>query len=197
MRQTDFDAPARTVARRLLGCSLWAGSVGIRLVEVEAYEGERDPASHAYRGRTNRNSSMFTSGGHLYVYRMHGHACVNIVCGPAGVARGVLLRAGEVIAGLDLARERRPGVQDACLARGPGNLTRTLGIGHDDDGSDLLAPDPDRSGGTLRLEPRRGKPLIVASPRVNVPRAQERCWRFSVPGSPAVSAPRPQANVDH
>ncbi|MFV0407706.1 MAG: DNA-3-methyladenine glycosylase [Propioniciclava sp.] len=193
MKLPSFEAPAPDVAPQLLGCVLWAGSVGVRIVEVEAYEGAVDPASHAYSGRTARNGSMFGPGAHLYVYRMHGHACANIVCGPAGVARGVLIRAGEVVAGLDLARERRPGVKDAWLARGPGNLTRTLGISHADDGAELLVGDEQRPGGLLQLRPRCDQvSAVVASPRVNVPRAKKRAWRFTVSGSPAVSAPRPR-----
>ncbi len=119
---------ALAVAPRLLGCVLRVGDVRVRLTEVEAYEGADDPASHAWRGPTDRNRVMFEAGGVLYVYRIHGHHCANIVCGPAGVASAVLLRAGDVVAGLDVARERRPGVRDAWLARGPGNLCRALGI---------------------------------------------------------------------
>ncbi|MFV0452714.1 MAG: DNA-3-methyladenine glycosylase [Propioniciclava sp.] len=191
----DFDAPSPVVARLLLGCILWAGPVGVRLVEVEAYEGEQDPASHAYRGPTARNRSMFGPGGHLYVYSMHGHACANAVCGPEQVARGVLMRAGEVVAGLELARERRPGVRDAWLARGPGNLTRALGLTRADDGADLLVPDPQRTGGAIRLAPRTGRPSICTGPRVNVPRAKSRPWRFVVAGSPSVSLPRLTASA--
>lgn len=188
----DVDALARVVARQLLGCKLWAGPVGVVLVEVEAYEGADDPASHAYKGLSARNASMFGPGGRLYVYRMHGHACVNLVCGPVGVARGVLLRAGEVVAGWDEARARRPGVRDAWLARGPGNLTRTLGITHADDGATVSDMVEGRAGGPLRLTPRSSAPRILTGPRVNVPRAKDRPWRFSVADSPAVSAPRPR-----
>lgn len=169
------------MAPRLLGCWLWCGDVAVRLVEVEAYEGEIDPASHAYRGRTPRNATMFGPAGHLYVYQMHGHHCCNVVSGDEGVASGILLRAGEVVAGLDEARTRRPGVPDARLARGPGNLTRALGITRADDGCDL-------TGGRVRLVV--GEPVAapVAGPRVNVSRAAEVAWRFWDADSPSVSA---------
>ena len=97
------------VAADLLGCVLRVGDVAVRIVEVEAYEGADDPASHAWQGPTTRNASMFEPGGRIYVYTMHGHACLNIVCGPEGVASAVLVRAGEVVAGLEEARAASTG----------------------------------------------------------------------------------------
>jgi len=109
-----FGRPSTEVAPELLGCVLWhdspQGLVAVRLVEVEAYQGSADPASHAYRGQTARNAIMFGPPGHMYVYFTYGmHFCANLVCQPDGKAEAVLLRAGEVIAGLDLAARRRAG----------------------------------------------------------------------------------------
>ncbi len=109
-----FDRPSTEVAPDLLGSVLWhdteAGLVAVRLTEVEAYQGASDPASHAYRGETARNAVMFGEPGHAYVYFTYGmHFCVNVVCQPVGLPEAVLLRAGEVVAGADLAARRRSG----------------------------------------------------------------------------------------
>ena len=178
----DLDARAHLVAPQLIGCTLLVDGVAARIVEVEAYEGPDDPASHAWRGMTPRNATMFGPSGHLYVYQMHGHHCCNVVCGPAGTAHGILIRAGEILDGVAAAQERRPGVRDAQLARGPGNLTRALGLSRADDGAPLLA------GGRVQLLPGTVPAQVVAGPRVNVPRAHDRPWRFSDPTSAAVSA---------
>nr|WP_269779442.1 DNA-3-methyladenine glycosylase [Propioniciclava soli] len=185
----DVSRRALEVAPELLGCVLWADGVGVRLVEVEAYEGADDPASHAWRGPSGRNEVMFGEAGHLYVYQMHGHACCNIVCGPTGVASAVLVRAGEVVAGVERARERRPGVRDAWLARGPGNLTRALGLAAADNGAPLLG------GGRVRLEAGSPPTAVGRGPRVNVSRAWERDWRFTDPSSASVSALKLHANA--
>lgn len=172
---------ALDVAPDLLGCLLTVRGVAVRLTEVEAYEGADDPASHAWRGPTRRNAVMFGPPGHLYCYQMHGHLCVNVVCGPEGTASAVLLRAGEVVRGLDEARSRRPGVRDAWLARGPGNLTRALGLTASDQGRGL-------EGGDVTLTPGGTAPDAVrAGVRVNVSRAFDRPWRFTL-AHPSVSA---------
>ena len=176
----DLSRRALDVAPDLLGLVFRVRGVGVRLTEVEAYEGADDPASHAWRGPTARNAVMFGPAGRLYVYTMHGHACVNLVCGPDGVASAVLLRAGEVVEGVDLARGRRPGVRDAWLARGPGNLTRALGITRADDGA-VLGADGLALGD--RVEP-VGE--VRAGVRVNVSRAFDRPWRFTL-DHPSVS----------
>lgn len=185
----DLLRPAHLVGPALIGCVLQVGDVAVRIVEVEAYEGPDDPASHAWRGLSARNATMFGPAGHLYVYHMHGHYCCNVVCGPAGTPHGVLIRGGEVLTGFEEARTRRPGVPDARLARGPGNLTRTLGITRADDGSPLLTQ------GRIRLLPGHVPAQVEAGPRVNVSRAYERPWRFTAAGSLGVSAFKAHPNA--
>ena len=167
--------------------SLSEGAVSLALTEVEAYLGADDPASHAYRGPSPRNRSMFSGPGHLYVYRSHGlHWCCNVVTGPEGQPSAVLLRAGQVTEGLSLARARRgAGKADAALARGPGCLTQALGITGADDGAHLLA------GGALRLEPgSEPASAVVSGPRVGISKATDKQWRFWVSGDPTVSRHR-------
>ncbi|WP_461155694.1 DNA-3-methyladenine glycosylase [Saccharopolyspora tripterygii] len=181
------------VAGRLLGCELRStspeGEVGARIVEVEAYRGTDDPASHCYRGRTERNSVMFGPAGHLYVYFVYGmHFCINVVCLTDGVPGAVLLRAGEITTGHDLARSRRPASRkDALLASGPARLAGALGITREHNGVDLTSPDsPIRLlGGTPVAEDD-----IRSGPRVGVAAAMDLPWRSWVDGSEAVSAYR-------
>jgi DNA-3-methyladenine glycosylase len=179
--------PVLEVAPLLLGSVLRHGAVACRITEVEAYDGPADPGSHAYRGRTPRNAVMFGPAGHLYVYFTYGmHHCCNVVCGPPDVPSAVLLRAGEVVDGLDLARARRtPACGDRDLARGPANLCRALAIGAEQNGHDLTrAP--------LTLEPpARPATGVRAGPRVGLRLAAERPWRFWLDGEPTVSAYRP------
>lgn len=140
------------VARDLLGAVVVhdgpGGAVAVRLVEVEAYGGPEDPGSHARAGRTARTAAMFGPPGHAYVYLSYGmHWCLNLVTGAEGSASAVLLRAGEVVDGLDLARSRRPAARvDRDLARGPARLAAALGVGPDQRGVDLCAP-----GSALRV----------------------------------------------
>ncbi|MFT0848428.1 DNA-3-methyladenine glycosylase [Actinomycetaceae bacterium L2_0104] len=133
----DLAASPLEVAPQLLGATLTANGVGIRVTEVEAYCGGIDPGSHAFRGRTARNNTMFLGPGHLYVYFTYGmHFCINVVCWPEGEPGACLIRAGEVVAGEDIARERRSGVvRSRDLARGPANLARSLAISREADGS--------------------------------------------------------------
>lgn len=179
----DLRRPGPEVAPELLGCVLATADVAVRIVEVEAYAGALDPASHAYRGPTRRNAVMFGPAGRLYVYQLHGHCCCNVVCGPEGTATAVLIRAGEVVEGLAAARASRPGVPDVRLARGPGNLCRALGIGLDLNGADLAGPE-------VRLLPGPRPTGISAGPRVNVALAADRNWRFAIAENMAVSAYR-------
>jgi len=176
-------------ARRLLGCTLSAHGVTVRLTEVEAYAGESDPGSHAFRGRTPRTAVMFGPPGHAYVYFTYGmHWCLNVVCGPAGHASAVLVRAGAVIAGIELARERRPGARERDLARGPARLTRALAVTGKDDGTPLLTE------GTVRLDAGPAVPdaAVSVGPRVGVAGdGAGTPWRFWLTGEPTVSPYRP------
>jgi DNA-3-methyladenine glycosylase len=154
-----FDRPATEVAPDLLGCILWhaspAGLVATRLVEVEAYRGDIDPASHAFRGRTPRNAVMFGPPGHAYVYFSYGmHYCVNLVCEPAGRAEAVLIRAGAVVAGAELARRRRYGLPDtaADTEDGLGAARGTAG----DRGSRAASLRPDSASDRNATFPGRG-----------------------------------------
>lgn len=184
--------PVLEVAPRLLGAVLRheteAGAVAVRLTEVEAYAGEQDPGSHAYRGPTRRNEVMFGPPGHLYVYFTYGmHHCCNVVVGEHGHASAVLLRAGAVVEGLELARERRPNGPDRDLARGPARLCQALDIDLGDNGAAL-------DGGPLNLtlpaepvDPAR----VRTGPRVGLRHAADHPWRFWVEGEPTVSVYRP------
>lgn len=134
----DLSETADRVAPRLLGATIMHGSVGVRLTEVEAYLGIDDPASHAARGPTPRSSVMFGPPGHMYVYLSYGiHRCVNVVCSPDGTASAVLLRAGQVVCGVDEVRSRRGTVPARRLASGPGNLGSALGADLTDWGAAL------------------------------------------------------------
>ena len=173
-----LSGPVLEAAPRLLGATFTHGGVSVRLTEVEAYDGAHDPGSHAHRGRTDRNAVMFGPPGHLYVYFTYGmHHCCNVACGPEGEASAILLRAGEVVDGIDRARERRPGSTDRDLARGPGRLCKAMGIDRQDNGLDL--------SDTLRLGARVGE--VSTGPRVGLRLAAERPWRFWIPGDPTVS----------
>jgi DNA-3-methyladenine glycosylase len=185
LRRDDLAAPVVEVAPRLLGAVLRHGAVAVRLVEVEAYDGAADPASHAYRGRTARNAVMFGAPGHLYVYFSYGmHWAANVVCGPDGTASGVLLRAAEVIEGIEEARSRRGRSSDRDLARGPGRLTQALGLSAEHKGTDLFG------GGPVTLEAGGAAVEVSSGPRVGVQSAADRPWRFWVTGSPYVSTYR-------
>jgi DNA-3-methyladenine glycosylase len=173
--------PVLEVAPRLLGAVLTHGDVAVRLTEVEAYDGRNDPGSHAYRGRTPRNSIMFGPPGFLYVYFTYGmHHCCNVVCGAEGTPSAVLLRAGEVVRGAETAQLRRNGAPARDLARGPARLCQALDIGLADNGADLTA-------GSLTLE--LGEPVtdVSTGPRVGLRGAPDRPWRFWETGAATVS----------
>lgn len=191
---------ALEVAPALLGAAIEHEGVTIRLTEVEAYAGAQDPGSHAFRGPTARNRVMFGPAGFLYVYFTYGmHTCANVVCGSDGEAQAVLLRAGEVQRGADLARARRTSPRtgrvpaDRDLARGPARLAQALGLTLEDYGADLL-------GGPVRLReaPAHSEaPAIQTGPRVGLrgPGGDGTAypWRFWLDGEPSVSAYRPAA----
>ena len=189
-RRLSLLGPVEQVAPTLLGARLSAGGVTVRLTEVEAYAGVgEDPGSHAHRGRTPRTGVMFGPPGWAYVYFTYGmHWCLNVVTGPEGRASAVLLRAGEVLDGLDLARARRPGMRDRDLCRGPARLTRTLGVTGAHDGVDLLDP---ASNLRLTIDAAVETAVVRTGPRVGVagPGAVTR-WRFWLDGEPSVSSYR-------
>ena len=177
--------PSVEVAPLLLGAVLHGRGVSVRLTEVEAYLGEVDPGSHAFRGETRRNAVMFGEAGHLYTYFTYGmHVCANVVCSPEGIATAVLLRAGEVVDGIDLARQRRvTSKTDADLARGPARLVVALGISLADNGVDL-------GSGELTLELAHRRSPFEQGPRTGVAGpggTSEYPWRFWIPGDPTVS----------
>ncbi|WP_375478182.1 DNA-3-methyladenine glycosylase [uncultured Jatrophihabitans sp.] len=182
---------ATSVAPRLLGAvvtsSVGGARVAVRLTEVEAYEGLDDPASHAFRGRTTRTAVMFGPPGHLYCYFTYGmHWCANVVCGVDGVAAAVLLRAGDVVDGVDVAFARRPAARrPADLARGPARLATCLALDAAQNGIDLLAVDAEvQLGGVAARRPR----TLATGPRVGITAAAHRPLRFWVPDAPSVSA---------
>jgi DNA-3-methyladenine glycosylase len=217
LRRGFLDRPVLTVAPALLGCVLAHetadGVVAAEIVEVEAYRGESDPASHAFRGKTARNAVMFGEAGHAYVYFTYGmHFCVNLVCQQPGEAAAVLLRAGRVVEGVELAAKRRGArpvpvrsvpvrsvaarevagraVPDRELARGPARLCQALAIGRAQNGADVCDP-----ASPLRVLSSAGfdglpAAAISSGPRVGVRLGAEEPWRFWVTGEPTVSVYR-------
>jgi DNA-3-methyladenine glycosylase len=178
-------AGVHDVARRLLGHTLLVDGVGGIIVEVEAYAPD-DPASHAFRGRTARNGTMFGPAGRLYVYRSYGmHWCANITCGPPDRAEALLLRALEPQCGLDTMRARRGVADIRLLCSGPGRLTQALGISGEHDGARL-----DRK--PFALIPPDHALEFDTTPRVGITKAAGLPWRYVVRGSSWVSrGPRP------
>ncbi|MFJ5800070.1 DNA-3-methyladenine glycosylase [Streptomyces decoyicus] len=191
-----FDRPVVDVAPDLLGRTLLRntpdGPIAVRLTEVEAYDGETDPGSHAYRGRTARNATMFGPPGHAYVYFIYGMwFSLNAVCGAEGKASGVLLRAGEILSGEPLAAARRPKARNTNeLAKGPARLATALDIDRTLDGIDLCA------GGTAPLSVLHGRPpapeLVRNGPRTGVGGdGAGHPWRYWIADDPTVSPYRP------
>ncbi|MFE2131467.1 DNA-3-methyladenine glycosylase [Streptomyces amritsarensis] len=198
LARSFFDRPVLTVAPDLLGRTLVRrteeGPMELRITEVEAYEGEADPGSHAYRGRTARNASMFGPPGHAYVYFIYGMwFSLNLVCGPPGQASGVLLRAGEITVGADLAAKRRVSARNPReLAKGPARLATALDVDRSLDGTDLCAG----PGSPLSLL--AGTPtsadLVSSGPRTGVGGAgADHPYRFWITHDPTVSPYRAHA----
>lgn len=206
------DRPVLELAPLLLGCVLVGRGVALRITEVEAYVGSEDPGSHAYKGPTARNATMFGPPAHLYVYRHMGlHSCMNVVADVAGTGTGCLIRAGEIIDGTELAFQRRraTGVcrAERDLARGPGRATVACGITYTDDGLDLCdlqalgemhlvgRVDPrDRADGERTgEEPLMPHPRLAAGPRIGLREEASDPgrypWRYRIAGDPTVSGP--------
>lgn len=190
---------APTLLGGVLEVTARGATVAVRLTEVEAYHGAGtgevpDPGSHARSGPTTRNATMWGEPGHLYVYLSHGiHSCVNVVAGPAGSAGGILLRAGEVIAGADAAAARRPAARTARdLARGPGRLGAAVGLMHPvHDGIDAVAGTAQAEAVARLWLPTALAAGIAAGPRVGVAGVAGTAafpWRFFLAGEPTVSA---------
>lgn len=173
-----FARAAPKVAVDLLGCVVWQGEVAVRICEVEAYSQE-DPASHSFNGPTPARRTMFGPPGHLYVYFTYGmHHCGNLTCDAEGTGAGVLLRAGEVISGEEVARQRRgSAVADRDLARGPARLAQAMGWDRSCDGRDMASA----------VFPRPGSVTFERGPRVGVSKAADTPWRFSIVGDRFVS----------
>jgi DNA-3-methyladenine glycosylase len=171
------------VAHELIGAELYVGGVGGRIVEVEAYDHE-DPAAHGFGNRrTQRNASMFLTGGHVYVYRSYGiHWCLNIVCGEEDVAGAVLVRALEPLAGLDEMRLRRGLDDPRLLCSGPGRLCQALAVTREHDGLSVWQP-------PFELRARPAPVELVTGPRIGITKAAALPWRYGLAGSRFLSRP--------
>lgn len=204
-----FSQPADIVAPYVLGSTLRRGPVALMITEVEAYLGEADPASHAFRGPTPRCATMFGPPLHLYVYASYGiHRAGNVVCSPEDVASGLLLRAGRVIDGYDVVRSRRGDrPEDDGLARGPGNVGSALGLDLHLDGMPIIVDEGDSTDDLstqisdmndpeapeLLLTRTRIKDDVVShvvGPRIGISKNKEAPLRFWIPGDRSVTPPR-------
>ncbi len=185
-----YERDSRVVARALLGKLLVRDDGRVaRIVETEAYRGVLDPGSHTFRGRTNRNATMFGPGGHLYVYFTYGmHWCANAVCGEDGDGTAVLLRAAAPLDGIDVMRATRGVSRDVDLCNGPAKLCQAFGIERAFDGADLVVAD---RGIWLADDGTRPPRRPGNSTRVGLTQGREHPWRWWVPGDPNVSKGRP------
>ncbi len=177
----------RQVAPDLLGKLLVRGPLSARIVEVEAYCGSLDPGSHAYRGMTKRNATMFGPPGHLYVYFTYGmHWCANAVCGDEGEGVAVLLRAAEPAQGLDQMRARRPAARrERDLLAGPARLSQAFALTGEEDGADLVTA----SHGVTIVDDGTPPPTPAISTRIGLSAGADLPWRWCTPGSPHLSKP--------
>jgi DNA-3-methyladenine glycosylase len=174
------------VARELLGCVLvrrvGGRTLSGRIVEVEAYRGSDDPASHSYRRTTKRSAVMFGEAGHVYMFFAYGnHWCLNFTAEKEGEPGGVLIRALEPVAGVEKMMRNRGVSELGRLADGPGKLTQALEIDGSFNGEDLVTSD------RIYVEGKEGAVPVKASPRIGISKAKELPWRFFVEGSPFVS----------
>lgn len=186
-----FARSVHAVAPGLIGVTLLVDGAGGVIVEVEAYD-RNDPASHAYRGATRRNRSMFGPPGHAYVYRSYGvHWCLNLVCGAPGEPPGeaVLIRALEPTHGLPALAARRGVADPRLLCAGPGRLARALGVTGDHDGLPLDAPPFELLAAGPGAAAPAAAPRVVTDRRVGITAAADRPWRYLLAGSPYVSRP--------
>jgi len=190
-----FSRDPVTVARDLLGRILFyrtpKGLLAGRIVETEAYTGQADPASHAFRGRTARNAVMFGPAGHAYVYFSYGvHYCLNVTADAPGVAGAVLLRALEPLAGVEIMRRHGDDGPEVRLLSGPGKIGRGFGLDLKDNGRDFTR-------GPLGLS--AGAPVsdheVAVSRRIGISRAADLPYRFSVIGSRSVSGGNRRARL--
>ncbi len=176
----DFDRPSPEVARALIGTVLLVDGVGGRIVETEAYD-ECEPAAHGFRGVRPHNASLFGAAGHAYVYRSYGiHWCLNFVCRESGHGAGVLVRALEPTAGIDVMRRRRGLDDERLLCSGPGRLGQALGIGLEHDGLPLDRP-------PFELQTDSKAVAVVTGVRIGISKAADLPWRFGLAGSRFVS----------
>jgi DNA-3-methyladenine glycosylase len=180
----DFRHNSPQVARRLIGTTLLVNGVGGIIVETEAYDRE-DPASHSFSGPTARNAVMFGPPGHAYIYLSYGiHWCLNFVCREPGHGAGVLIRALQPTAGIQLMMKRRRVKDPRLLCSGPGRLAQALSVTRELNGRRIDAPPFRLTAPTARAE-------IVSGPRIGISKAIDQPWRFGLAGSRYVSRPFP------
>jgi DNA-3-methyladenine glycosylase len=186
-KRSFYAQASHVVAPLLLGAVLRVGDLSGRIVEVEAYGGTDDAASHAFRGQTARNAVMFGPPGHLYVYFTYGmHFCANVVTGPIGDGQAVLIRAVEPIDGIARMRIRREkALRDRDLTNGPAKLCQAFGLGRNENGSDLLAPECGISiaAPSVLLD----ESTVAVGPRIGITKEVDRQWRFWIADNEYVS----------
>ncbi|OEO30529.1 3-methyladenine DNA glycosylase [Devosia insulae DS-56] len=174
---TFFNREVTLVAREVLGAEFLVDGVGGLIVETEAYH-PTDPASHSYRGRTERNASMFLGPGHVYVYRSYGiHWCFNFVCADASA---ILIRAIEPTVGIEKMAERRGLADTRALCSGPGKLGQALAVTRAHDGLMIDAP-------PFQFRPAESPRPVVIGPRIGITKAADLPWRFGIAGSAFLS----------
>jgi DNA-3-methyladenine glycosylase len=184
LKRSFYERPTVEVARDLLGKIVVHGPTAGMIVETEAYPGGDDLASHSARGITPRTKVIFGPPGHAYVYFIYGmYQCLNLICEPDGTAGGVLIRALEPLAGIEIMRGRRPAARKVeDLASGPGKLTLAMAIGPQHNGVDVT-----RGSLVVRepITPHRFE--IQTTPRIGISQCVDAPLRFVVAGNGSVS----------